>query len=108
MVFRMLGRMQFQHRILQVDDFLLDAIQRCSVFRFHDQPCAFLDRSHDFLCIRDHISDRGRVGVLQRVFVHMVTVTLRSAIADPVGAAPKPENLISGGIWSLDFPIFCK
>ena len=89
--------MQLQHRVLQVDDFLLDAIQCRSVFWFHDQPCAFLDRRHDFLCILDRISDRCRVGVLQRVFVHMVTVTLRSAIADPVGAAP-----------SLDFPIFRK
>ena len=85
----LLGLMQLQHRVLQVDDLLLDALQRRSVFWLHDHPCAFFDRCHDFLCILDNISDRCRVGVLQRVFVHMVTVTLRSAIADPVGAAPR-------------------
>ena len=89
--------MQFQHCILQVDDLLLDAIQCCSVLWLHDQSRTFLDCHHDFLCILDHISDRCRVGMLQRIFVHMVAVACRSAIADPVAAAP-----------SLDFPIFRK
>lgn len=85
----LLGLMQFQHRILQVDDLQLDAIQRCSVFRLHDQPRAFLNRCHDFLCILDHVSDSGRVGVLQRIFVHMVTVAHGSAVYDAVCTAPK-------------------
>ena len=38
----LLGLMQFQHRVLQIDDLLLDAIQRRSVFRLHDSPALSL------------------------------------------------------------------
>ena len=79
---------EFECRLLQLDDFLLDRCELCCVVWLHCELRSFPHRFDDLRCVVRHLLDRGREGCFQCVLIYMVTIAYRSAFLDPCRAAP--------------------